>query len=65
MSDKPRMAKAHSKLVADEYIRLGWTLRHKFYGRGDVEPYEYFFVWEGPGEPVGIDWKEFAARVLK
>lgn len=64
MDLKPRTARAHSKLVADEYLRLGWTLRHRFYARGADEPYEYFFVWEGDDDPVGIDWAEFSGRVL-
>jgi hypothetical protein len=64
MDPKPRLAKAHSKLVADEYLRLGWTLRHQFYEKGDGEPYEYLFAWVGEGDPVGIDWAEFSRRIL-
>jgi hypothetical protein len=63
MDSKPRIAKAHSKLVADEYLRLGWTLRHQFIARGDEEPYEYFFSWDKEGDPVNIDWAEFSRRV--
>ena len=37
------MAKAHSIQHANEYVRLGWTLKHEFQAAGDVEPYEYYF----------------------
>jgi hypothetical protein len=53
------MAKAHSKQVADEYLRLGWTLRTEFRVEGDEEPYEYFFEWLREDEPVSIDWSKF------
>jgi hypothetical protein len=65
MNPKPRHAKAHSKLVANEYLRLGWTLRRKFYAKGDEEPYEYFFSWDGDGDPVGIDWIDFSKRTRR
>jgi hypothetical protein len=55
----PRMAKAHSRLVATEYLRLGWTLRKEFYAEGDGEPYEYLFIWDRPEEPKHIDWGTF------
>jgi len=62
----PRMAKAHSKLVADEYLRLGWTLRREFFATEEKdesgyidEPYEYFFEWCQNTDPVHIDWKVF------
>ena len=58
MSCKPRYAKAHSKRVADEYLRLGWTLRHEFHVEPDEEPYEYFFEWDKEGEPVSPDWSK-------
>ena len=59
MQMKPRMAKAHSKQVADEYLRLGWTLRTEFRAEGDDEPYEYFFEWLREDKPVSIDWSKF------
>lgn len=59
MKAKPRMAKAHSKQVADEYLRLGWTLRREFRNPADAEPYEYFFEWLREDEPVSIDWSRF------
>ncbi len=59
MKAKPRMAKAHSKKVAEEYLRLGWTLRTEFRGPGDNEPCEYFFEWLQEDEPVSIDWNKF------
>lgn len=55
----PKMAKAHSKLVATEYLRLGWTLRKEFFAEGDGEPYEYLFTWNRPEEPRHIDWDKF------
>jgi hypothetical protein len=58
----PRLAKAHSQLVADEYQRLGWTLRTEFRAPGDEEPYEYLFEWLRDGEPVSIDWVEFKRK---
>lgn len=66
MTNKSRLAKAHSKLVADEYLRLGWTLKHEFFADEfkDApsyihEPCEYLFEWCHEGEPVSIDWIEF------
>jgi hypothetical protein len=61
MDSKPiaKFAKAHSRLVADEYLRLGWTLDREFYADGDEEPYEYLFVWESREAPRHIDWKAF------
>jgi hypothetical protein len=38
--------------MAKEFIRLGWTLKHEFYVKGDDEPYEYLFEWCAAGEPV-------------
>jgi len=61
---KPRMVKAHSRLVADEYIRLGWTLQKEFYADGSEEPYEYFFVWNHAEEPAHIDWASFPSKRL-
>ena len=55
----PRKVKAHGKVVADEYLRLGWTLEHEFRETPDSQPYEYYFEWQRPGEPVLIDWTKF------
>lgn len=59
---RPRLAKAHSKRVADEYIRLGWTVRDQFFAEGVDEPYEYLLEWKREGEPVSVDWDEFRKR---
>jgi hypothetical protein len=56
------MAKAHSKLIADEYLRLGWTLNHEFREPEDDEPYEYLFEWKRDGEPTQIDQSKFSER---
>jgi hypothetical protein len=53
------MAKAHSKQVADEYLRLGWTLRTQFRETDNDERYEYFFEWLREDDPVSIDWSKF------
>jgi hypothetical protein len=58
MNIKPHMAKAHSKLVADEYLRLGWTLCSESRMPGYDEPAEYYFEWRRADEPVSIDWAE-------
>ena len=51
------MAKAHSRPVADEYLRLGWTLQSEFYAEGDDEPSEYLLTWVHSEEPLTIDWE--------
>ena len=38
--------------MAEEFIRVGWTLKREFYAEGDDEPCEYFFEWQGLGDPV-------------
>jgi hypothetical protein len=48
----PKLAKAHSAIWAEKYIRLGWTLRRDFFEGDDDEPCEYVFEWQGPGEPI-------------
>ena len=53
------MAKAHAKRVADEYLRLGWTLCTEFRAPGGIEPYEYLFEWLREDEPASIDWSKF------
>lgn len=62
MNPKPRMAKAHSKQVAEEYLRLGWTLEKEFYTEGAEEPYEYLLVWNGIEEPPQVDWENFPSK---
>ncbi len=52
---RPKLAKTHSALEAEEYIRLGWTLKREFYAEGDAEPYEYLFEWQASGEPNSFD----------
>jgi hypothetical protein len=74
MKNRPRFAKAHSQLVADEYVRLGWTLRKELREPEDDEPYEYLFEWCNEDEPqplnlesevVGVSEKEAIALALK
>jgi len=48
----PKLGKAHSAQMAEEFIRLGWTLKHEFRTNGDDEPYEYVFEWGADGEAV-------------
>jgi hypothetical protein len=48
---RPRFAKACSQKIADEYVRLGWTLRHEFRVPGDNQPYEYLLEWRQGTEP--------------
>lgn len=62
MRESRPLAKAHSQLVAHEYLRLGWTLVHEFREPPVAEPYEYLFEWQRGGEPVLIDWNEFRKR---
>jgi hypothetical protein len=62
MEKKPRLAKVHSQLVADELLRLGWTLVHEFREPPNSEPYEYLFEWRREGEPVSIDWARFRRK---
>lgn len=57
-----KLGKAHSTQLANEYIRLGWTLKYEFRAEGDSEPYEYVFEWNGPGEaaypsPQSSEWQ--------
>jgi hypothetical protein len=52
---KPRLAKVHSKALADEYVRLGWTLRKELRAPGLGEPYEYLLEWLREGEPPDMD----------
>lgn len=52
MAEQARLAKVHSQLFADEYVRAGWTLKHEFFGADDSQPYEYILSWDQPTEPV-------------
>jgi hypothetical protein len=51
---KPRLAKVHSKGLAEEYQRLGWTLKEQFRTSRETEPYEYVLEWLRQGEPPAI-----------
>jgi hypothetical protein len=51
---KPRLAKVHSKGLAEEYQRLGWTLKDQFSAPAETEPYEYVLEWLHQGEPPTI-----------
>ncbi len=59
MTSTPRLAKAHSKLIADELSHLGWELVTEFRAESDEEPYEYLFRWPNDSEPIHIDWDTF------
>jgi hypothetical protein len=48
----PKLGKAHSAQMAEEFVRLGWTLKHEFRADSDDEPYEYVFEWLADGEAV-------------
>lgn len=62
MTQKARRAKAHSRQVADEYLRLGWTLCSVSGVEGCDEPAEYYFEWQRDDEPISIDWMEFKRK---
>jgi hypothetical protein len=51
----PKLGKAHSAKMAEEFIRLGWTLKHEFRANSDEEPYEYLFEWQAAGDAVYPD----------
>jgi len=51
-SRTPKLAKAHSSLIADLYVQAGWTIKTEFRVAGDDEPYEYLLEWPYEGEPV-------------
>ena len=40
MGEQARFAKAHSKAVTVEYLRLGWKLSCEFREQEDDEPFE-------------------------
>jgi hypothetical protein len=58
-SPTPRVAKARSKLVAEEYLRLGWTLIREFSWPSGSPSRQYLFEWRHKGKPVRIDPKRF------
>lgn len=43
-----RWAKAHSELVANEYLRLGWRLVTELRVSESGEPYEWLLEWSHP-----------------
>lgn len=51
MANKPRLAKAHRKEVADQYQKLGWTLVSQLTDGVSDEPYEYLFRWDHEADP--------------
>lgn len=51
MGNKPRLAKAHGREVADQYLELGWTLVSQFTDSQSDEPYEYLFRWYHDADP--------------
>jgi hypothetical protein len=51
MDNEPRLAKAHRKEVADQYLGLGWTLVSQFTDGDNDEPYEYLFRWDHDADP--------------
>ncbi len=48
---KPRFVKVHSKALAEQYQRLGWTMASQFQAPGGCEPYEYLLECWHEGEP--------------
>jgi hypothetical protein len=62
MSAQQRFFKAHSKTVAFELTRVGWTLREEYYRPNDPEPYEYLFEWTHDHEPEGINLGKMGFR---
>jgi hypothetical protein len=66
MTNKPKLAKARSKLVFDEYLRLGWTVASQsFDGTYREDKDEYLFEWRHETDPVYIDWDEFHRKHRK
>jgi len=54
-SPKPPTVQTDSKAIADEYLRLGWTLTREFSGSSHGESSVYLLEWLGEGDPVRID----------
>jgi hypothetical protein len=48
----PKLGKCHSAQHAEEFVRLGWTLKYEIREDGDDEPCEYIFEWLADGEAV-------------
>ena len=61
----PKLAKVHSAVWAEKYIRLGWTLKREFFADGDDEPCEYLFEWQGPGDPHSPNSPEVIRKLGK
>jgi hypothetical protein len=38
--------------MAEEFIRLRWTLKQEFRANGDDEPYEYMLEWQAADDAV-------------
>jgi len=53
-SPKCRVVRTESKATADEYLRLGWTLKHEFDDSDHDESSVYLLEWLGAGDPVHI-----------
>jgi len=49
---KARLAKAHSSVIADLYVKAGWVIQTEFRDAGDDEPYEYILKWPHDRDPV-------------
>src|SRR5258705_1534833 len=59
---KCRVAKTESKAVANEYLALGWTLRHLFREEDDGKTDEYLFEWLRDGDPLHVHSRKIAKR---
>jgi len=49
---KPKLAKAHSSLIASLYVEAGWVIRTEFRDGEHEEPYEYILERLNEGEPI-------------
>lgn len=58
MSEDPQLTKAHSQLVVDEHLRLGWQIALVLRTESG-EPYEWLLKWVLPGPVVWPDWSAF------
>ena len=61
-SPKRLTVQTESKTVADEYLRLGWTLIREFDGAAHGESPVYLLEWLRDGKPVRIDATKFSKR---
>lgn len=59
---KGRRVQTESRIIADEYLRLGWTLTRKFDGSSHGEATFYLLEWLGDGDPVRIDLRKISLR---